>query len=36
MPEASTWAMLILGFAAIGWSVRQRRGSPQDDRLHSA
>lgn len=25
VPEPATWAMLILGFGVIGWSLRQRR-----------
>ncbi len=28
VPEPSTWAMLILGFGAIGYSMRKRRRSP--------
>ena len=27
VPEPSTWAMLILGFGVIGFSLRRRRGS---------
>lgn len=27
MPEPSTWAMMLLGFGALGWSLRRRRTS---------
>ena len=27
VPEPATWAMLLLGFAAVGGAVRQRRGA---------
>jgi hypothetical protein len=27
VPEPATWAMMILGFGAIGWSVRRGRKS---------
>lgn len=26
VPEPGTWAMMLLGFGAIGFSVRRRRG----------
>jgi len=29
VPEPATWAMMILGFGAIGWSVRRGRKSAQ-------
>jgi hypothetical protein len=25
VPEPSTWAMMLLGFGAIGWAVRRQR-----------
>jgi hypothetical protein len=28
VPEAATWAMFILGFGAIGGTLRRRRGNP--------
>ena len=28
VPEPATWAMMLLGFAGIGWQLRRRRGSP--------
>jgi hypothetical protein len=28
VPEPSTWAMMLLGFAGIGWSVRKRKTLP--------
>jgi hypothetical protein len=27
VPEPATWAMMLLGFAGIGWQLRRRRGS---------
>ena len=27
VPEPTTWAMMLLGFGAIGWQLRRRRGS---------
>jgi hypothetical protein len=27
VPEPATWAMMLLGFGAIGWQLRRRRGS---------
>jgi hypothetical protein len=27
VPEPATWAMMLLGFGAIGLSMRKRRGS---------
>jgi hypothetical protein len=26
VPEPGTWAMMLLGFGAIGFSMRRRRG----------
>ena len=28
VPEPGTWAMMLLGFGAIGVSIRRRRGKP--------
>ncbi|WP_422280978.1 PEPxxWA-CTERM sorting domain-containing protein [Bradyrhizobium sp.] len=28
VPEPSTWSMLLIGFAAIGFAVRSRRPTP--------
>ncbi|HWJ59374.1 MAG TPA: PEPxxWA-CTERM sorting domain-containing protein [Sphingomicrobium sp.] len=27
VPEPATWAMMLIGFGAMGWSIRRRRGS---------
>ena len=27
VPEPATWAMMLLGFGAIGWQLRRRRSS---------
>ncbi|MEP7129707.1 MAG: FxDxF family PEP-CTERM protein [Sphingomicrobium sp.] len=27
LPEPGTWAMMLLGFGAIGWQIRRRRSS---------
>jgi hypothetical protein len=29
VPEASTWAMMILGFAGVGFLAYRRRGEPR-------
>lgn len=28
VPEPATWMMMLIGFGAIGWSIRRRRPSP--------
>jgi hypothetical protein len=33
VPEASTWAMMILGFAGVGFLAYRRRGQGQALRL---
>ncbi len=33
VPEPATWALMLLGFAAIGVSVRRRRGQPRLSQL---
>lgn len=27
VPEPTTWAMMLIGFGAVGWSIRRRRSS---------
>jgi PEP-CTERM motif len=27
LPEPGTWAMMLLGFGAVGWQIRRRRGT---------
>jgi hypothetical protein len=29
VPEPSTWALMLLGLAAIGWGMRHQRQQPQ-------
>jgi hypothetical protein len=29
LPEPATWAMMLLGFGAVGWSLRRKRALPQ-------
>jgi hypothetical protein len=31
VPEPATWAMMLLGFGAIGFSMRRRRAADQSD-----
>lgn len=32
-PEPGTWAMMLIGFAAIGWAMRRRRKSGASPQL---
>ena len=36
VPEPSTWALLMLGFAAVGFSMRRRKDSNQEVRVRYA
>jgi hypothetical protein len=33
VPEAGTWAMMLVGFGAVGWALRGRRGSARDPQV---